>query len=281
MKKCINIIALSMLSTLTSSVNALGIDVVHQALSIELLPCDVATNLIEEVEDVRLAARDKYRAGDFIAALEITVDGLQRFPKSFSLQRYFAMLIADCSEHGDAAELFSESLKNQTIIVSKQVFEKLMHETEGQPAHAIFLFKNEYYWRFAQYENEYENGLQFTKYYVNTDEFNTKGFLGYFCQGVGATCCAKQLLVKGETELAHMWAYRAVDAWNQYLNHDSNYYLAYVTYGLALGILGRDDEMMKALQQGADLIHKDLHAHEFKEVIDFIASIKLDKLQNV
>lgn len=267
--------AFSMFLIFTSQVIALDIDVVNQALCIELSPCDIATNLIEEVEEIRKIARTKYREGDFIAALQITIDGLKKFPKSFSLQRYFAMLIGDCSEIGDVAELFSEKLKSQMIIISKQVFEKLMHETEGQPPYAIFLFRNEYYWRFAQYENEYENGVQFTEYYVNTDEFNTKGFLGYFCQGVGATYYAKQLLINGETELAYMWARRAIGAMTQHLSYDSNYYLAYVTYALALGILGHHDEMMKTLQCGADLIQKDLNSPEFKEVVDFIESTKI------
>lgn len=60
----------------------------------------------------------------------------------------------------------------------------------------------------------------------------------------------------------------------QYFTYDHNYYNSYVHYALALGILGYEDEMMKALQRSADLIHKDLSYTEFKDVTDFVGGSK-------
>jgi|WetSurMetagenome_2_1015567.scaffolds.fasta_scaffold1283277_1 hypothetical protein len=41
-------------------------------------------------------------------------------------------------------------------------------------------------------------------------------------------------------------------------------------HGLALGILGHKDEMMRALRRVAELIGRDLSYTEFKDVIDFV-----------
>ena len=45
---------------------------------------------------------------------------------------------------------------------------------------------------------------------------------------------------------------------------------------MALGILGNKQEMLRALERGADLIHQDLNYPEFKRVIEFVNRLGLD-----
>jgi hypothetical protein len=111
-----------------------------------------------------------------------------------------------------------------------------------------------------------------TEHYWELNELTDYGHKGYYFQGVGAANYAKQLLVKQETSLALEYAEKAIFAWAQYFSYFNTYYNAYVHYGLALGILGHEQDMMRALQRGADLIKTDLNFHEFKEIIEFIHS---------
>ena len=66
--------AFSMFLIFTSQVIALDIDVVNQALCIELSPCDIATNLIEEVEEINMF--EKAIVGGLKAARAITGKGI-------------------------------------------------------------------------------------------------------------------------------------------------------------------------------------------------------------
>lgn len=107
--------------------------------------------------------------------------------------------------------------------------------------------------------------------YWGTPEYSTRiGASAYYNQGVGAAYFAKQLLQAGNRQQALEYAQKAAIAWGQYFSLENDYYNPYVHYGLALGILGQKDEMMRALRRGAELIKRDLNYTEFKDVIDFI-----------
>lgn len=109
-----------------------------------------------------------------------------------------------------------------------------------------YLFLNEYYYRYKLHQEQYENGLSAIEWYaIHAKE---QLFRGYYFQGVGAANYAKQLIQKGEKELACEYADKAIISWAQHFSHKNDYYNSYVHYGLALGILGHEQEMMRAFK---------------------------------
>lgn len=214
-------------------------------------------------------------------ALDIAISGLEKYPKNFLLQTYFAMVLGDYAVQCDAP------LKQRMIKKSKSIFKKLMSELKSakQPQGIVFYFKNEYYSRFRDYKSQYENGVARINAYWRTKAWLAKGFGyypegmgGYYSQGVGASNYAYQLYQEGNQELAMVYAQKALVAWAQCFSYDNNYYNAYVHYGLTLGILGDKTEMLRALQRGAELIHQDLKYPEFKEVIESINKLPKKKV---
>src|SRR3990167_9878281 len=189
---------------------------------------------------------------------------------------------------GDYAVQFEVPLKQSMLDKSKSIFNKLMNEVNTQPQGIIFYFKNEYYFRFAQYQQQYENGVARVNAYWGTKEWLAKGFGyypqgvgGYYSQGVGASNYARELYQQGNKKLAQQYAQKALIAWAQCFSYDNTYYNAYVHYALTLGVLGNKDEMLKALRRGADLIHQDLNYPEFKKVIKFFDEVEKVNSKNI
>lgn len=208
---------------------------------------------------------------NYANALTIAMAGLEKYPNNFLLQTYFAMIL------GDYAVQCDPSSKQRMLEKSKLIFKKLMPEVAPQPKGFIFYFKNEYYVRFGEYKSQYENGVARVNAYWGTNEWLATGFGyypmgmgGYYAQGVGASNYAYELSRKGNQELAKQYAEKSLIAWAQCFSYDNTYYNAYVHYAMALGILGKKEEMLRALQRGADLIHEDLNYPEFKNVIELI-----------
>lgn len=237
--------------------------IIETALNMTLPVVD--TTISKEIKKIGDQASKKIREGNYEEAIDITLSGLNKFPRNFKLQSNLASLLGDC------AEIIPSPLKERMTNRSKQLFKKLMNETAGQPKTELYYFKNEYYYRFGMYREQYELGLLEVSNCWGTDEWeSTKGFNGYYSQGVGASNYARQLLEAGNKQQALEYAQKALVAWAQYFTYSNNYYNAYVHYAMALGILGFKNEMMKALSRSASLIKQDLNYYEFKEVIDFI-----------
>lgn len=218
----------------------------------------------QEIIDICLMWFDQLRANEYHGAAEIIYRGLQKYPHSFALQTRLATVLGDY-----AGQLPAEEQKLM-LQKSRQIFEKLHQEIHIQPKRDQFYFYNEYNYRFSHYKAQYENGVAMVDHYFPLGNMPSYGYKGYYFQGVGAANYAKQLLIEGDEVLAKEYARKSILAWAQYLSYCNNYYNAYVHYALALGILGEEEEMMRALQRGADLIHTGLDYYEFKEVIDFI-----------
>jgi hypothetical protein len=233
-------------------------------LEITLFPTDEETN--QEIADICLKWFSQVKANNYLEAIEILYQGLKKYPHSFALQTRLAAVI------GDYAGQFSGSEQELLLKKSVQIFQKLYKEVDSQSKREQFYFKNEYNYRFALYKEQYENGVAMINYYFDQLDMSSYGYKGYYFQGVGAANYAKQLLMKHNEKLAKQFAEKALVAWAQYMTYCNNYYNAFVHYGLALGILGYNQEMRRALQQGAALINVDLNYYEFKEIIDFIQS---------
>lgn len=238
-------------------------EIIEQALRLELKTPN--TNFSDNEKQILEEIMVKVRKADYGAALLLTIQGLEKFPESFSLQSDLAALVGDLSEIAD------EPLKSKMVEQAKIIFDQLSQQAEAQPKEIYFPFKNEYYFRFRMYLEQYNLGVERAAYYWGTGEWASLGFKGYYSQGVGATYHAKKLLIEGHDSLAREYAQKAVVAWAQYFSYKNDYYNSYVHYALALGILGYKEEMMRALERSASLIKRDLSYQEFKDVIDFFA----------
>ena len=222
-----------------------------------------------EISEICLTWFSRVRANEYQTATEILIEGLKKYPCSFALQTRLAAIL------GDYAAQLPEIEQEQMIRKSKQIFAKLQHEVAQQPKQEQFYFNNEYSYRYALHKEQYENGVAMIDHYFGQPDMESYGYKGYYFQGVGAANYAKKLLLERDELLAREYANRALIAWAQYLSYCNNYYNAYVHYGLVLGILGETKEMMRALQHGAHLIYTDLEYYEFKEVIEFIHSVRM------
>jgi len=240
--------------------------IIESALSTQLPTTDSAISA--EADNFDEQALQKVHEGHYEEAISITLAGLKKFPRDFTLQARLASLLGDCSEITPAP------LKDRMVTRAKQLFDRLAQEVAEQPKATMYSFKNEYFFRFGMYREQYELGLSRVADYWGTDEWKRCKW-GYYSQGVGASRYAKKLLEDGNASLATEYAQKALVSWAQYFTYSNDYYNAYVHYALALGILGYTEEMMRALHQSASLIKENLDYFEFKEVIDFIAGIKI------
>jgi hypothetical protein len=242
----------------------IGSEVIDRALHISLLPTDATQS--EEASKIYQQAMKEVMACNYEKALEIVLIGVEQFPHNFRLQSDFAALLGDHSEN------FTGTLKERMEQKSKECFDKLMAELEGQETATMYRFKNEYSFRFALHKDQYENAVEMICHYINQNNFSPEiASRGYYYQGVGAAYYAKQLLNENRIQEAQEYAQKSLIAWAQHFSYENDYYNSYVHYALALGILGYKTEMLRALQRSATLIGRDLNYHEFTEVVDFIA----------
>jgi hypothetical protein len=238
-------------------------NLVEKALIVELSPTSIE-HQEKGAETYKRVIDEVYKA-DYKEALNVLLNELRKYPANFTIQLYLAAIL------GDYSELIDEPQKSKMIKKSKDIFSKLMNEVSSQPKNIAYKFKNEYYFRLGQHKEQYQNGVTMINDYWDTSEYSTRiGASAYYNQGVGAAYFAKQLLQAGNRQQALDYAQKSVVAWGQYFSLENDYYNPYVHYGLALGILGQKDEMMRALRRGAELIKRDLNYTEFKDVIDFI-----------
>lgn len=238
-------------------------NLIEKALAMELLPASDRHQ--EKGQETYKRVIDEVYKADYRSGLNISLNELIKYPDNFTIQLCLAAML------GDYSELIEEPLKGRMVKRSKEIFSKLMGEVASQPKNIAYKFKNEYYFRLGQHQEQYQNGVTMINDYWNTPEYSARiGASAYYNQGVGAAYFAKQLLLAGNRQQALEYAQKSVVAWGQYFSLENDYYNPFVHYGLALGILGQKDEMMRALRRGAELIHRDLDYTEFKDVIDFI-----------
>jgi hypothetical protein len=247
-------------------------DTVHQALNLTLPACDRISD-----NDSEYGFNEVKTKGDYQAYLAATLRNLQKCPTSLLDQTELAAILAVYSHH------FTEPLRSEMQQKSQEVFTKLLPELEAydqnQDPNDIFTqqvaiyFKESYLYSFNQFKDLYELGLKIMNLEKPTNHWN---FGGYFSQGIGAAHYAQECWLAGDRKPAHEWAAKSVTAWELCFKHaayEKDYFRPYVEYALALGILGRQEEMMKALNTAAELIHTDLSYPEFQEVIDFVANM--------
>lgn len=246
--------------------------VIEAALTMDLPSTD--GEHVGQAKEVSKRASQKVHECNYEEAINITLEGLKKYPKNFTLQSDLAYLLSDCAEVS-APDFMSEDLKNKMMYRSDQLFNKLMGEVDKQPKADVYRFKNEYFYHFRLHREQYELGVQRVADYWGTADWLTSGFGGYYSQGVGAARYAQQLMQKGDRQLALDYAQKAIVAWAQFFGYCNDYYNAYVHYALALGILGYQEEMIRALERSASLIKRDLNYFEFKNVIDFVQGLEV------
>ena len=190
------------------------------------------TIISEDANKISEQANKKVHESNYEEAINEILEGLKKFPKNFALQSDLAALRGDCSE------ITPEPYKSKMIQRAKQLFDRLMKDVAAQPKNVVYDFKNEYYFRFAMYREQYENGSRrVSDYWATSESAWDEEIRGYYNQGVGAAHYAKKLIAEGNKQLALDYAQRAIVAWAQYFSYKNNYYNAFVHYALALEFL--------------------------------------------
>jgi hypothetical protein len=166
---------------------------------------------------------------------------------------HYAVLLGDCQDGLGSAAV--ERNRRAAVRLLRPLMRRL---SAFAPSHRPSV-RNEYYWFSRQRLKQYRLGLEAVR---RRD----------YSQGVGAAWHALDLARRGRRARARYWARVAERAWRRFLARES-YYNAYVHLGLALGVLGRSEEMEKALRSGARLAGKTASWHEFEEVRALIRSL--------
>lgn len=245
-------------------------DFVQRLKAVQLQPVDTFIQTPQVYELIEKAHAHIAIKGNYQKALEIIIDGLDVYGNDWYLQAFFGSVVRFY------AGAFTGQQRDDMIEVSQQCFTKLNYELFALSYTDMLYFTNEYAWSFGLYQEQYQAGVDLIDYCWDQRlqrPIHHSGYKGYCWQGLGATYYAQQLYEQGDYDLAYEWAEKAVVAWAQYLSYKNDFYGVYVHYGLALGILGYHDEMMKALERGAKLIQKDLNFFECKNVINWVDSI--------
>lgn len=160
--------------------------IIESALSLEL----PATDKIISEKATKLLKKTYQKVGEchYEDAINIVVGGLKKLPTNFALQAELASLLGDCSEITPAP------LKDRMVHKAKRMFDRLMQEVDGHPKGDVNSFKNEYYFRFALYREQYEFGLKRVSDSWQTLDWEIDGIRGYYSQGVGAARYAQKLI---------------------------------------------------------------------------------------
>jgi len=194
-------------------------------------------------------------------AVEYCEKGMSLFPNDVIVKfRYHAIL---CDFLIGENKMDSDEFREST-----QQLKFCLTQTKGHPLWVKVHMKNEYYFMTRQYLKQYKLGDEI--YAVTKDAHDL------YSSGVGAANYALNLAIRKKTQSAFKWAERAVIAWEKYHSVQPDYYNSYVHYSLALGILGREDEMNKALEKSAQLSGKDENYREFVWVREEIKNL-IDK----
>lgn len=252
-----------------SEISSADEQIIEQGIALPLSSTE--TIVSDEVMHIRDEAFEQVKKGKYPAAIGMILKGLEKFPKDFGLQSDLASLL------GDTSKITPSPLKERMLRRAKELFDKLEKEAVNQPKEIYYPFKNEYFFRFGLYKEQYELGIERAAYYwglaaLNPSNYSYNGH-GYYSQGVGAARYARKLVEQGKKALAIEYAQKAIVSWAQYFSYEHDYYNAYVHYALALGILGHKEEMMRTLSRSAAMLKRDFDYFEFKEVIDFVNSL--------
>lgn len=196
--------------------------------------------------------------GDYEKAVRIVAPFYERYPADPRVIYYYASTLADYGESRRPEE------RKQLKRLCCKLLRGLLRRMRGMSSALGYSARNEYYYHSAQYNKQYHLGVE----RVLAGEKS-----GYYSQGVGAAGHAYGHAIKKRRRFAGIWAKRAINAWEQYFKFRPDYYNAYVHYALALGIMGRFNDMEAALAKSARLSGKPRSYREFTEVRRNISAI--------
>lgn len=212
----------------------------------------------EEWKGPRDGAWKAIMDADYGKAIRILAPVYKKHPCDFRVINFYASTLADYGECRPEKE--KKKLKKRGC----DLLRGLLRRLRGMSRELGYSTRNEYYYHSAQHDKQYHLGVEC----VRAGEKR-----GYYSQGVGAAWHAYGHARKGRNSLAEMWAKRAIRAWENYFKFKADYYNAYVHYALALGIMGRLDDMEAALAKSAKLSGKPRSYREFTEVRRSISAI--------
>lgn len=158
---------------------------------------------------------------------------LNKYPHSFRLQKFYASIL------GDSIGELAPHLRGKAQKASIEIMEKVLGETEGQPAGSVYSLRNEYYWQTAQHLQQFKLGQERVK--------ATKS--GHYSIIVGGAWYAHQLYGFGRVDLAREYLSDVKKAWPLFRSYNKTNNNIFVHYALALGLLGELREMNRMLDQ--------------------------------
>jgi len=211
---------------------------------------------MEKPDDYRLKAWEHVKSADYKKAFQIIEKALKIWPDDFLILADYACILGDYAE--SRSSLLCQKYKRKAC----EIFKGLMRQLRGKSDNVVAYVLNEYYYHSGQRKKQYSHGVKTV----------SKGLKarGYYSQGVGAAWHASELARNRSAHWAHFWAKRAIKAWERYFGIERDYYNSYVHYALALGIMGRFNDMEKALLRSGKLSGKPQSYKEFEEVRDII-----------
>lgn len=193
-------------------------------------------------------------------AISLLTPLYNRYPRDFKVAKTYAMALGDYAECLKGAR--RTALKNR----SRRLLLGLLKKMGNLRWEWNISARNEYYYHTGQFRKQYLLGREAAAGGRNW---------GYYGQGVGAANYAYEHALTGRRRLAAVWASRAIIAWESFMRFKADYYNAYVHYALALGILGRNQDMAAALKKSGMLSGKPDSYREFAEVREKVSKIQI------
>ena len=208
-----------------------------------------------ELESKRIRALvEKARYREAFRSAKILYQAHRGHPEA---QYLYAVMLGDNNEGLNSRQ--SERNRKTAVGLLKPLLRKL-HSFDSATRYRV---RNEYYWFSQQYRKQYLLGSEGLRRGMRRASYS---------QGVGAAWHALKLAQERRPELARRWAGKSVRAWQKFLRTEK-YYNAHVHLGLALGVMGQQEEMERSLKRGAREAGKPASDHEFNAIRSLVKQL--------
>lgn len=222
---------------------------------------DHKNDLSSEMIEIKNTLRQFILKAEYNDALEYLNKKKKVYPRSYFIESYLSTLKSEVA--------FSMDEKNMKSIFKKTALrlKQLLKYSRSADRSIRCRNLNEYYWFSMQYLKQYNFGQRIIK---------RGGSAGHYSSAVGATNYSYQLILANKVEMSKHWAQIAVQEWEIYFQRVSkDYYDPWYWYSLALAILNKKAESIKAMKRSARISGKNLKKDRaFKKLQNMIKNIR-------
>jgi len=208
-----------------------------------------------EEEKFHQEIRDVYNSGDCGKAVEMSIEFLERFPKSYLARYSYAVMHGDYSY----AAIHGEKEKQRLLAIAKKGISEMFNDPDRfqWPQRFQERVRNEYYWFFELHDEQYKLGLEVLK----------RGENGNYSACVGASMMALKVLKEGKKALAQEWAEKSLHHFAEFEKIAPHWYNINIFSARALASLGKYDE---ALVSFKDMFRKQKSPENQGEIQKFL-----------